>query len=213
MVGRNSGPKWGNTLLDLITTMGISSISGNRDLGNPKPDFGWYVNQENISRAVGRWVEIRKQTIKRPFLSTLEKLLNPAKAQIIITSAFHPPYTEKMITTAERAGFPAAIVMRNGQEGSLSFPLNRPVKALVSVVQCEGEYKREEVEFNPTELLGFEIKTDAKLTNPSLEENARLIKTYKEKGKSGNEFFDYRVKITCSGLKRAIDWIKNNIAI
>lgn len=209
MTGRNSGPKWGNTLFDLTKKMGIAPVNGNADLGAPKPVFGWYVNQENLSSAVDRWVEIRRQTIKRPFLSTLEKFLNPANAQIIMTSAFHPPYTEKMITVAERAGYPAAIVMRNGQEGSLSFPLNRSVKALCSAVQCEGDYKREELELNPLDALKEEIKVDEKLTKPSLEENARLIKAYKEKGKSGNAFFDSRVKISCHGMKRLIDWVKH----
>jgi len=213
MVGRSSGPKMGNTVLDLIKTMGIKPIASHRDLEQSKPDFGWYISQEDLSSAVDRWVEIRRQTVKRPFLSTLEKFLNPIKAQIVITSAFHPPYTEKMIAVAERAGFPAALVMRNGQEGSLAFPLNRSIKILCSAQQCEGEYLRQEFEISPSEILGFEIKVDEKLSQPSLGENARLIKAYKEKGASGNEFFDYRVKITCEGLKKAIHWIKQGIAI
>ena len=211
ITGRNSGPKKGNTVLDLIKEMKIAPISENSELGNPKPDFGWYINQENLSRAVDRWVDIRRQTIKRPFLSTLEKFMNPADAQVIITSAFHPPYTEKMITVAERAGFPAAIVMRNGQEGSLAFALNRPVKVLCSAQQCEGEYKRHELELNPSELLGFEIKMDEKLTQPSIAENARLIRAYKEKGSSGNSSFDSRVKISRLGLQQAIEWVAKNI--
>ena len=208
LVGRSSGPKMGNNLLDIAKAINAQFARSNMDFGKPSPDLGWFLDQKDLSESMDRWVEIRKQTVKRPFLSTLEKFLNPVKAQILITSAFHLPYAEKMMTVAERAGYLSAIVMRNGQEGSLSFPLNRPVKALCSVVQCEGDYKREELEFNPTEILGFEIKTDEKLTNPSLEENSKLIKSYKEKGKSGNEIFDHRVKISCGGLKRAIDWIK-----
>ena len=213
MTGRNSGPKKGNTILDLIKEMGIQPIAGNKELGDPKPDFGWYVNQENLSRAVDRWVEIRRETIKRPFLSTLERFLKPTDAKIVIGSAFHPPYTEKMITVAERAGFPGAIVIRNGLEGSLAFPLvDRPVKILCSAARCEGEYTRKEIELTPSKLLGFEIKTDEKLTHPSIAENARLVRTHKKTGKSGNELFDNRVKITCTGLKAAIDWVAENIS-
>ncbi len=211
MVGRNSGPKWGNTLLDLIKEMKIRTVSGNADLKEPKPDFGWYINQENLSIAVDRWVEIRRQTVKRPFLSTLEKFLNPANANIVITSAFHPPYAEKMIMVSERAAFGGALVMRNGREGSLAFPLNRPVKILCSAMQCEGEYTRHEIEIKPQEILGKEILVDEKLTQPSLSENARLIRAFKEKGSSGNENFDLRVKISCIGFQKAVEWIRNNI--
>lgn len=213
MVGRNSGPKWGNTLLDLIKELGVKPISENSDLKEPKPDFGWYINQEDLSKAVDRWVDIRRQTIKRPFLSTLEKFLNPANANIVITSAFHPPYAEKMIMVSERAAFGGALVMRSGREGSLTFPLNRPVKILCSARQCEGEYTRHEMEIKPQEILGKEILVDEKLTQPSLSENARLIRAFKEKGSSGNEFFDWRVKLTCASLQKGIEWVRSNIAI
>lgn len=214
MVGRNSGPKSGNTVLDLIKAMQISPIAGNSDLAKPKPPFGWYIQQANLSRAVDRWVDIRRQTIKRPFLSTLEKFLNPLKAKIIISSAFHPPYTEKMTTVAQRAGFPGTIVIRNGLEGGLAFPLvDRPVKMLCSLQRCEGDYFREEIEILPSRLLGFEIKTDEKLNQPSVLENARIIQQYKEKGTSGNALFDSRVKITCEGFKMAIDCIEGRSSI
>ncbi len=208
LIGRNSGPKKGNTVSDVISELNIKPIRGNSDLAGPKPPFGRYIHQTNLSSAVDRWVEVRKQTIKRPFLSTLERFLNPAKAKILIVSAFHPPYTEKMMTAAECSGFPSAIVIRNGLEGGMAFPLvDRPVKMLCSVQQCEGDYMRNELEILPSRLLGFEVKTDEKLTHPSVLENARLIAQFKEKGTSGNDIFDNRVKITCKGIKKAIDWI------
>ncbi|OFZ55578.1 MAG: hypothetical protein A3D92_24810, partial [Bacteroidetes bacterium RIFCSPHIGHO2_02_FULL_44_7] len=208
LIGRNSGPKFGNSVSDVISALDIKPIRGNSDLAGPKPPFGYFVHQANLSRAIDRWVEIRKQTIKRPFLSTLERFLNPTKAKILIVSAFHPPYTEKMITVAERAGYSGAIVLRNGLEGGMAFPLvDRPVKILASVQQCEGDYLREELEMLPSQLLGFDVKTDEKLTQPSVEENARLIREYQEKDTSGNDNFDNRVKISCNGIKKAIDWV------
>ncbi len=212
LVGRNSGPKKGNNVLDLIQAMKVAPAKSNTELENQKkPDFGWYINQQNLSTAVDRWVEIRRLTIKRPFLATLERFLNPTNAHIIVASAYHPPYTEKMTTVAQRAGFAGTIIIRNGQEGSLSFALSRPVKILCTALQCEGEYTKNEIEINPGPSSGAEIKVDEKLINPSLQENARLIYAFKEKGKSGNEFFDNRVKITCAGLKEAIQWIKKKL--
>ena len=213
LVGRNSGPKNGNTLSDLIEALGIKPILENSALNDQGSPFGHYIHQRNLSQAIDRWVGIRREVIKRPFLSTLEKFLNPAKANILVTSAFHPPYTEKMLTIAERAGFPGVIVMRNGQEGSLSFPLNRSVKILCSAVRCEGDYLRTEMEVKPNELLGFEIKTDEKLIQPSISENAKFILNFKEKNTSGHSLFDARVKVTCEGLRKAIEWVKENTAV
>ncbi|MFA5060140.1 MAG: anthranilate phosphoribosyltransferase [Candidatus Omnitrophota bacterium] len=210
LVGRNSGPKFGNNLLDLAKSLQAKFLLDNQKFTDVRQDFGWYAHQADLSSAIDRWVEIRRLTIKRPFLSTLEKFLNPVKAQILITSAFHPPYAEKMITIAERAGFPAVIVMRNGLEGTLSFPLNRPVKILCSVQKCEGEYFRKEFEINPPEILGHEIKIDEKLQNPPLEENARLIRDFHQNGKTDNTLFNDRIKVSCLGLKTALDWIDQN---
>ena len=211
LVGRNSGPKFGNNLLDLAKTLNATFAMGNKNFGEPKPPFGWYVNQQDLSHAVDRWVEIRRQTIKRPFLSTLERFLNPAKAQICIASAFHPPYTEKMITICERAGFAGGVIVRNGLEGTLAGYLNRPLKMMCSLRSCVDEYTRKEFEVDPKEILGCEIKIDEQIRQPSLEENARLICTYKEKGGSGKEQFDFRVKVCCHAVKQVLDWLKISI--
>ena len=208
LVGRNSGPKEGYNLLDLAKALPARFLKKNQDLHGEAPPFGWYIHQEDLSRAVDRWVEIRRQTIKRPFLSTLEKFLNPVKADVIITSAFHPPYTEKMITTAERAGFPAAIVVRNGIEGTLAFGLKRAVKIMCSVRQEGGAYLRQEFEFDPERYLGFSVPFEEKLEAPSLLENVRLITMFKAQGATDCELFDLRLQVTRAGLQQALDWVR-----
>jgi len=211
LIGRSSGPKMGNNLLDIAKAINGQMAQGNQDFGKMKPDFGWYIQQKDLSPAVDRWVDLRRRIIKRPFLSTLERFLNPVKARIMISSAFHPPYTEKMITVCEQAGYPGAIIMRNGQEGTLSFPLNRSVKVLCSARQSDGSYLRQEFEFSPSQILGTEITVDEKLEQPSVKENARLILKSKGEGRSGHEFFDERVKVTTLALDEAISWIQRHI--
>jgi len=211
LVGRSSGPKMGNNLLDIAKAISGQMAQGNQELGKTKPDFGWYIQQKDLSPAVDRWVDLRQRIIKRPFLSTLERFLNPVKARIMISSAFHPPYTEKMITVCERAGYSGAIIMRNGQEGTLSFPLNRSVKVLCSARQNDGSYLRQEFEFSPSQILGTEITVDEKIEKPSVKENARLILKFKGEGRSGNEFFDERVKVTTLALDEAISWVQRHI--
>jgi len=134
LVGRNSGPKFDFNLADIVDALGVPfdvGANGHSPLDEKyKSQFGWFLHQKDISPAVDRWVDIRRQTVKRQFMATLEKFLNPVGARIIATSAFHPPYGEKMLTISERAGFPGVIVIRNGIEGSLAFPLKREVRIL-----------------------------------------------------------------------------------
>ena len=211
LVGRNSGPKFGNNLSDLASRIDATFAKSNQDLGVKKPDFGWYIHQKDLSKAVDRWVEIRHQTIKRPFLSTLERFMNPVNAKIHIASAFHPPYTEKMMTICERMGFPAAIIVRNGLEGTLSTFLNRSLKLFCSMRSCVDEYTHQEFSIDPGQISQKEIRVDENISNPSLEENARLVQNYKKTGQSGSELFDLRVKVTCESVKKAIEWVSPRI--
>ena len=211
LVGENSGPKFGNNLLDIARALEADFLLRNRDLQNQRAaGYGRYINQNDLSSAVARWVKIRREIIKRPFLSTLEKFLNPVKADVLITSAFHPPYTEKMITIAERAGFPGMVVIRNGLEGTLSFALKRAVKIMCSTRQKDGSYLRHEFEFDPEKYLGLTIAMEEKLERPSILENVRLIEKFMAEGKTGNNLFDLRVQTTCAGLKLAVDWMKEH---
>ncbi len=211
LVGRNSGPKLVFNLLDVVEALKISFVKNNSELGKLKSAFGWFIHQKDLSSAVDRWVDIRRQTVKRPFLATLEKFLNPANAQIIATSAFHPPYGEKMLTISERAGFPGAIVIRNGIEGSLAFSLKRETRILCSARQKDGSYRRHEIIFEAEKFLGETIETEEKREHPNAIDNARLIEEYRKVGKTANRHFDLRVKATCEGFRMAIEWIGNNL--
>jgi anthranilate phosphoribosyltransferase len=140
-------------------------------------------------------------------MATIERFVNPVQADIIIASAFHPPYGEKMLTLCERAGFPAAIIVRNGIEGTIAFPLKRAAKILCSKRQADGTYLRHEFEINPSEHLKTEIPVEEKFENPSLAKNAELVQTYVREGKTGYDLFDLRVQLTCLGLEKGLNWI------
>jgi len=211
LVGRSSGPKIGNNLLDLARSLHGTFLVDSTGLADELPALGWYLNQQNLSKPMDQWVERRQQIIKRPFLSTLERFLNPFNAHIIISSAFHPPYGEKMLTTCERTGCPGSIIVRNGLEGTMSFPLMRSAKILCSALQKDGSYKREEIVIQPEDYLDHPIKIEERLTNPSLEKNKELIETYQGQGKTSYDLFDSRIKVTCAGFKKAIEWVENNM--
>ena len=149
-----------------------------------------------MSQALDRWVDLRHQIIKRPFLSTLDRFVNPLKADILIASAFHPPYGEKMMTIAERAGFKRIIIVRNGIEGTIAFPLMRGVKLLLSARQKDGSFQRHEMIIENAPVVDMEEKIE----KPEASDNARLIEAYVKQGSSGNKHFDLRVQSTCEGI-------------
>ena len=191
-------------LWDIAQALGLKPALSNADLASDKPVFGWFFHQSLMSQALDRWVDLRHQIIKRPFLATIERFINPLKADILIASAFHPPYGEKMMTIAERAGFKGIIIVRNGIEGTIAFPLLREVKLLLSARQKDGSFRRHEMIIENTPV----VETEEMIEKPKASDNAKLIETYVQEGASGNEHFDLRVKLTCEGLKQALEWLK-----
>ncbi len=208
MVGKNSGPKLEMNLWDIAQALGEKAAAGNGDLANPAPRMGWFFHQSLMSVALDRWVDLRRATVKRPFLSTLERFINPLKADILVASAFHPPYGEKMLTIAERAGFPGVIIVRNGIEGTMAFPLLRPVKMLLSAKGKDGQYRRHEMILD---MVGG-VEAEERIDKPQAVDNARLIESYLKRASSGNKHFDLRVKATCEGLKLAMEWVSGRWA-
>jgi anthranilate phosphoribosyltransferase len=213
LVGRNSGPKYGNNLQDIAQKLNGSFLKNSENLKKEKPLLGWYLSQQDLSKPLDAWVELRRQIIKRPFLSTLERFVNPLHAEIIIASAFHPPYGEKMLTICERAGYKGAIIVRNGLEGGIAFPLKRPAKILCTAQQKDGTYLRHEFEYWAEKEFNISIAIEEKLENPSLDENIRLIQKHLKEGKSDYDLFDYRVQATCTGITNALSWINQCLKI
>jgi len=209
LIGRNSGPKDCYNLLDVAKALKATLPKSNKEITDKKPDYGWYINQELMSHAMDRWVEIRREIIKRPFLSTLERFVNPVKADIIIASAFHVPYAQKMLTTCERAGFPGIIIVRNGLEGTTAFPLNRIAKVSVSVKQSDGSYLHNEFEFKPEDFLSTPVRIDENFKPPSLEKNLKLLKSYHAQNKTSYELFFLNLSLTAdqSNMSIGVDTI------
>jgi len=205
-VGRNSGPKLDMNLWDIAKILSATLALSNEDLSSYKPAFGWFFHQSMLSRSLDRWVDLRHQTIKRPFLATIERFINPLKADILIASAFHPPYGEKMMTIAERAGFKGIIIVRNGIEGTIAFPLLRGVKLLLSAKQKDGSFRRNEINIDNT----AKVDMEEMIEKPKALDNAKLIETYVQAGVSGSKYFDLRVQSTCEGLSQALRWLEEN---
>ncbi len=200
--GKNSGPKSEMNLWDVARHLGVQPVRSNQELAEPKPRFGWFFHQSLMSSSLDEWVGLRRQIIKRPFLATIERFINPLQADFFIASAFHPPYGEKMLTLAERSGFKNTIIVRNGIEGTLAFPLMREVRLLLSCRQQDGSFKRHEMVIDHPPA----VEAEEMVAKPSPQVNAGLIEAHYATGFSGNTHFDARVARTCAGLKEALAW-------
>ena len=125
MVGRSGGPKFTLNALDLYTKLDCRFLQSNYELDTPLSAFGWVLDQKVLSPAVNSWVDRRKVIIKRPFLATLEKVLNPCQAKILVTSVFHITYQMKMAELAMLAGFDG-VHRTQTRTGGESCSINEP---------------------------------------------------------------------------------------
>ncbi|MBI3396794.1 MAG: hypothetical protein HY042_13230 [Spirochaetia bacterium] len=199
----NPGPKAGVTVLDLAAELESSDPLENHA-------FGTVFRQSEYAPALERWVERRRLLGKRPFLSVLEKFMNPAGAKILIASAFHGPYLEKMSDLAVMAGFPASIIIRKGQEGTLAFSLSKPVEILCQVKDPARAPERHVIQVTP-ELVGVDFEEDGRLPNVTAPANAALIRSFALTGSSGLAKFDIRARYTLAGIESALTWVLQRI--
>lgn len=206
-MGKSSGPKLRLNTLDLYKAMDADFIGGNTAFKRKQPSYGWGLDQKILSPALGAWVERRRLIFKRPFLATLEKVLNPCQAQILITSVFHITYMEKMIKLGGMAGFKGIIVLKRGLEGSLAPSLSRASGILCAARQPDGSFLTHTIEAAEERFSEYRAEADATIDDPDTTENIKLIRQYIEQGYSGEEDFDKRVSLGIALYTEGVDWI------
>ncbi len=205
IVGDSSGPKHDINLKKLASALNGHFIRSYSEI--KESDYGNYLDLGRFSNAWQHWVGLRKKIIKRPFMATLEKFPNIVKADINISSAFHEAFSSKMLYLGENAGYPINIVIRKGREGSLAFSLAKPVEIYCSVLQKDGNYKRNSFEYSLADLNEKPHPDGRHTTNIHI--NKEKIEKYLTQGSSNNLVFDRRIKLTLSGLQKAFDWASN----
>ncbi len=209
--GRSGGPKLTLNALNLYEKLGSSFVKGNADLLNPAPRFGWALRQQDLSPALDAWVDRRHHLIKRPFLATMEKVLNPAGAQILITSVFHITYLEKMVELAGMTGFTGVIVLKRGLEGTLAPSIARASGILCAAKGEDGDWLFQSFEADTMEFASFRATEDAVIENLTAEDNAALVNAFADQGKTGNEDFDKRVNLGIALYQKGLAWIEEKI--
>ncbi len=211
MVGRSGGPKFTLNALDLYMNLGCQFLQSNHELDTPLHSFGWVLDQKALSPALNRWVDRRTVIIKRPFLATLEKVLNPCHAQLLVTSVFHITYQMKMAELAMLAGFDGVIVLKRGLEGSLAPSTSRSSGILCAVRTPKGHLFFQHFEGEAPAFSAFRTETESEIEQPQAADNARLVRKFMTSGHTENAEFDTRVRFAHALYGRGLDWIESQL--
>ena len=93
------------------------------------PEIGWaYVGQADFTPALYRLKTVRKEMVKRPFLATFEKMMQPVQAingNHLLTGFTHAHYRTEVAEQLKAQQKIAAALVIKGLEGSSCPPLNR----------------------------------------------------------------------------------------
>ncbi|MFC6998111.1 hypothetical protein [Rufibacter roseus] len=211
-LGRSSGPKLSLNSLDIYEGLGKPFLQGNLDLEQTSSEYGWALHQADVAPTLDQWVERRRLIFKRPFLATLEKVLNPCQANILITSVFHLTYIDKMITLSGMAGFEGVIVLKRGLEGTLAPSIAKASGIVCAARQPDGSFLKRSFEANQEELLPFRAEADDIVDDLKTDENLRLTIQYSQYGSTGNIDFDKRVQLALRLYQQGLDWLTSHLA-
>ncbi|GAB3539817.1 anthranilate phosphoribosyltransferase [Spirosoma fluminis] len=211
VVGRSGGPKFALNALDLYMHLGCQFLQSNHELDTPLENYGWVLDQKALSPALNQWVDRRRTLLKRPFLATLEKVLNPCHARILVTSVFHITYQMKMAELAMLAGFDAVIVLKRGLEGSLTPSTSRATGILCAVRTPRGHLFYQHFEGDTPAFSAFRTESEIHYEQPSATENARLVRQYMNEGKTSDPDFNNRVSFASALYGRGLDWIEGQL--
>lgn len=208
-VGRSSGPKRCLDAWQLYRALGAGFLPGNQALLNPRPEYGWVLDQQLLSAALDQWVDRRRAIIKRPFLATLEKVLNPTGARLLITSVFHLTYLEKMVELGLMAGFEGVIVLKRGLEGTLAPSLSRATGILCAARLPDGSVAFHRIEADTDAWAPYRADKDEVVENPEASENARLVGRFMGTGSTGNADFDQRCRLAIDLYTQGVRWVQS----
>jgi len=175
--------------------------------------YGWVLDQKALSPALNQWVDRRRVLLKRPFLATLEKVLNPCGARVLVTSVFHITYQMKMAELALMAGFDAVVVLKRGLEGSLAPAPSRSSGVLCAVRTEKGHLFFQNFDVERADFASFRTDSEPDILNPTSADNAALIRKFMAQKVTDDEVFDNRIRYAFALMDRGMEWIEGQIKL
>ncbi|MBI4458423.1 MAG: anthranilate phosphoribosyltransferase, partial [Acidobacteria bacterium] len=146
------GPKFGVTHRQVLAAAGaavdLSPEEAAARIADPEARWA-YVDQRHFCPPLNRMAELRTLIVKRPCLSTLEKMAGPVRAggkTHLIVGFVHKGYEQLLPVMARHAGYSSALVVR-GVEGGVIPPL----RGVVACVRYRGKDADEILRLEPAE--------------------------------------------------------------
>lgn len=129
-------PKFGHTSYQVLQSCHVTYpntlLLAKEQLENPS--IGWtYIHQSDFFPALYQLSNMRKEMVKRPFLATFEKLLQPVRSingNFIISGYTHPHYKQEVINQIATQKLASRAIIIKGLEGSSIPPLTRDAAAM-----------------------------------------------------------------------------------
>jgi anthranilate phosphoribosyltransferase len=138
-------PKFGITFEDLLVNhYGVSADQTFEYRKTLIEKFGFgYLSTQQSHPKLDALKDLRTEIVKRPMLSTMEKMLMPltAKSNYLATNYFHPGYEESMLAVAALGGWDIAVV-GNGMEGSILYGVHKTAKLFVHLNKIGVQEKK-----------------------------------------------------------------------
>lgn len=132
-------PKYGVTSKQVLDVCKANTLKSGESILNQisNPSIGWgYIDQSTFHPLLFNLKTIRKEMVKRPFLATFEKMMQPIRAvqgNHILTGFTHAHYRTEVAEQLKSQNKIAAAMVIKGLEGSSCAPLTREtIQVLVS---------------------------------------------------------------------------------
>ncbi len=125
------GPKYGLSSRQVLHAAGINVNNSPEEAAEriSNPLIGWcYLDQERFCPSLHDLVRLRTLIVKRPSISTIERMLAPIRGQRLthlVTGYVHKAYPRIYGLLAREAGFNSALIVR-GTEGGVVPSLRQP---------------------------------------------------------------------------------------
>ncbi|TDM00012.1 MAG: hypothetical protein C4K58_01840 [Flavobacteriaceae bacterium] len=153
------GPKNGLTVFSLLQNMGQNPLKSLQELKTEiqsKQSYFGYLDQSVFFPALYKDKQMRKEMVKRSFIATFEKLLQPIQGKegnYVLTGYTHSHYKLELARILQ--GKVAGALIIKGDEGSPQLPLSK--KSQYTFVNPKGEILESEVS---PEDFGFEFQSE-----------------------------------------------------
>lgn len=143
---RGLGPKYGKTFLHSLDELGVTSELNFDKAENTLNDCGIAcLDQEMFFPALAGLKGLRNDMLKRPYLSTVEKLLGPLRStrrHIQVCGYVHSDYADSIPAMIDAAGVADRWLLVKGMEGGIMMD---PAKKVKLKFKCDGKVEMKEV--------------------------------------------------------------------